>query len=134
MTTPRRLFALIAAVVALLALVTMLDFREKRSGSEIAAPTPPTPEVEATTALPSPMGEIPEEELRSALTDVCTNMSSESNDREWAQEDGHDQIDAYNKLKLSLSERLSVSSSGEHLHLAAMLENDPASQPNANSS
>ena len=40
------------------------------------------------------------------------------------EEEIQEQIEAFKELKQSLSERLSVSSSAEHLHLAALLEDD----------
>lgn len=73
--------------------------------------------------LPS-LPELPEADLRSAITELCTNRSRESGDKEWTPEETQAQIEAFNELKRNLSGRLSVSSSAEHLHLAALLEDD----------
>jgi len=124
MTSPRRLLA--AAFVALLVLATFLGFRENPNDTGIVAPTPITADVQPAEVLLGPIGEFPEEELRSALTEVCSTGMLESADKERTQEEIDEQIDAFNELELSLSERLSVSSSAEHLHLAALLEDNPA--------
>ncbi|MGI9237721.1 MAG: hypothetical protein ACR2QZ_10015 [Woeseiaceae bacterium] len=126
MSSARRFTAVVAAIVVLLVLVDILGSREKQSDAEITAPAPTTSEFQPTTASPAPIDELPEEEIRSALTDVCSTDTQETVDREWAQEEVQAQIDTFNELKLSLSERLSASTSAEHLHLAALLENDPA--------
>lgn len=128
MSSTRLLSAVIAAIVVLLVLVAILGSREKQSDAEIVAPAPTTPEFQPTTASPAPIDELPEEEIRSALTDVCSTDTPESDDKEWTQEEIQAQIDAFNDQKLSLSQSLSASSSAEHLHLAALLEDDPASR------
>ena len=65
------------------------------------------------------------EEIRFALTDVCSTDTPASDEKGRAQEDVQTRIDAFNELKLNLSERLSASATAEHLHLAALFENDP---------
>lgn len=72
--------------------------------------------------------EIPVDELRSALTDVCSNAAPDSVDKQWTQEEIQRQIDAFNEQKQTLSESLSASPSAEHLHLAALLVDDPLSR------
>lgn len=126
MTSPRRLFAMIAAIVALLALAAVPGFREKQSVTENAAPALIAPEVQPTAAAPPPIIELPVEEIRSALTDVCSTETPESDDTEWTPEEAQAQIHPFNELKLRVSERLSASASAEHLHLVALLESDPA--------
>lgn len=126
MSSARRVSALIAAIVVLLLLVAFLGSRENQSDAEIAGPVPTTPEVQPTTVLPAQIVDFSEEELRFGLTNLCSGNDQQSSDKEWTQEDIQTQIDAFNELKLSLSDRLSVSSSAEHLHLAALVEDDPA--------
>jgi hypothetical protein len=126
MTSPRHFSAVVAAIAALLVLAAILGYRGKQSDTEIAAAAPITPEVQPITAAPATIGELPEEEIRSALTDVCSTNTPKSDGKQWAQEESQARIDAFNELKLSLSERLSASASAEHLHLAALLENEPA--------
>jgi len=126
MSSARRFTAVIAAIVVLLLLVAILGSREKQSDTEIAAPALTTTEIRPTTASLALIGELPEEEIRLALTDDCSADTPESDDKERAREEVQVQIDAFNELKLSLSERLSASASAEHLYMAALLENDPA--------
>ncbi len=124
MTAPRRLLA--AALVVLLALAAFLGFRDNSNDSGILAPTPITAGAQPAEALPAPIAEIPEEEVRSALAAVCSTDTLESANKELTQEEIQEQINAFKELRQSLSERLSVSSSAEHLHLAALLEDDPS--------
>lgn len=120
----RRLSAVVASVAALAALLYVLGQRDQPGSFEIAAPDPisaVSPEAEAPT---SPSTEFPTAELRSALTEVCSEDDSEPVDEDMTQEEIQAQIDSFNELKASLSDRLSVSASAEHLHLAALLESD----------
>lgn len=128
MTSARRFSAVIAAIVALLVLAAIPGFREKQSDAEIAAPAPTTPEKQPTTASPAPIDELPEEEIRSALTDYCTNDRKQTGDKEWTAEKEQAATEALNVLRQNISDRLSVSSSTEHLHFAALFEDDSASQ------
>jgi len=128
MSSARRFPVVIAAIVALLLLVAILGFREKQSDAEIAVPAPTTTEVLPTTVSPAPIGEFPEEELRSALTNLCSGSGQQSDDKEWTAEEIQAATEARNELRQNISDRLSVSSSTEHLHLAALLEDDSASR------
>lgn len=109
-------------------LVYVLMQRGNPDDTEIVAPTPFSADKQQAEAPASPSPEFPAAELRSALTEVCSASDTESADKEWTQEEIQAQIDAFNEQKLTLSESLSASSSAEHLHLAALLENDPVAR------
>ena len=96
--------------------------------SETAISAPISSDVRPASLSPAADSDFPEAELRSALTEVCFAHVADSADGEWTQEKNQAQTEAFNALKQSLSERLSVSPSAEHLHLAALLEDDPASR------
>ncbi len=128
MSSTRRSSAVIAVVAALLVLTAVLGIREPQIDTELAAPVPTTQEVQPATASPAPIDELPEEAIRSALTGICSDVTSEADDKEWTLEELDAQIGAHNELVVSLSEGLSVSSSAEHLHLAALLDKDPTSR------
>lgn len=127
MSTPRRLAGLLV-IVTLLSLAYVIGQRENLDSPEFPAPAPPSVEVQATEATTPTPPEISTADLHSALSEVCSNAATDRNDREWTQEEVQAQIDAFNEQKLSLSQTLSASSSAEHLHLAALLEDDPASR------
>ena len=124
MTAPRRLLA--AAFVVLLVLAAFLGFRDDPNDTDIVARAPITAHVQPLEALPAPIGEFPEEELRSSFIEVCSTDTPGSANKELTQEEIQEQIDAFKELRQGLSERLSVSSSAEHLQLAALLEDDPS--------
>lgn len=129
MSSARRSSVVIAVIAALLVLAAVLGFREKQNDTGIAAPAPITTEVQLAASSPAPPHEFPVAALRSALTAVCSNDAPDSDDEEWTQEEIEAELDADYELQLRLSElsdRLSVSSSAEHLHLAALLQDDPA--------
>jgi hypothetical protein len=122
MTSARRLSVLIAVIVPLLVLVAVLELREKQNDTGITAPAPITTAVQPAASSPAPPQEFPVAALRSALTVVCSNDAPDSDDKDPTQEEFKAYLNELNELKLNLSE----SSSAEHLHVAALLENDPA--------
>lgn len=128
MSSPRRSSAVIAVIVGLLVLAAVLGLREPQIDTELAAVAPTTQQVHPAASSPAPIVEVPEEELRAALTAVCSTNSAQAANKEWTQEEIQAQIDAFNEQKVSLSQTLSASSSAEHLHLAALLDDDPASR------
>jgi hypothetical protein len=104
----------------LFGLATVPDLHEQQAGTGIGAPAPTTADVEPDEAPPAPPREFPTADLLSALTLVCSSEAADSDDEDdWTLEDEQ-------ALKRSVSERLSASSSAEHLHVAALLEVDPA--------
>ncbi|MCP5089543.1 MAG: hypothetical protein GY949_01325 [Gammaproteobacteria bacterium] len=129
MSSARRLPVAIALLVALLVLAAILGFLEKQGDTEIAALAPEPMEILPASVPPTSVVEFPVAALRSALTAVCSNDAADSEHKEWTQEEIEADLDALNELELrlsDLSDRLSLSSSAEHLHLAALLEDDPA--------
>ena len=122
MTPARRLSVLVAVIVPLLVLAAVLGFREKQNDTGSTAPAPITTEVQPTASSPAPPHEFPAAALRSALTAVCSNDAPDSDGKEPTQEEFEAYLNKLKELKLSLSE----SSSAEHLHVAALLEDDPA--------
>ena len=128
MSTPRRPLAGIVAVVAILLLVYIFGQRNNPDDTEVAAPTPISADVHPAKATAPPPTEFAVADLRSALTEVCSGNDAESAGRAWTQEEIQAQIDAFNEQKQSLSQSLSASTSAEHLHMAALLEDDPVSR------
>lgn len=124
MSSARRFLIVIAAIVALLVLGAVPGLREPQIDPELTAPAATTAEVPSTAASPALIGEFPEEELRSALTNSCSGDGQQSDDQEWTAGDIQAATEKMNKQRQSVSEQLSVSSSAEHLHLAALLEID----------
>ena len=125
MTIPRRSHVGLLAVAALVLSVYFIIQREEPRAADAPTASADVPGAEATTIASA---EFPASELRSALTDVCSDAATDSADKEWSQEEIQASIDAFNQQKQTLFETLSASSSAEHLHLAALLEDDPASR------
>lgn len=128
MSLRRRPLAGLLAIVALLLLIYFFGPRESSESTEIAAPDPVSAHVEPAEAVAPPPPEFTAADLSSALTEACSANVREFANKDWTQEEIQSQIDAFNEQKRSLSQHLSVSSSAEHLHLAALLEEDPASR------
>lgn len=126
-STPRRLAGLLGIVVLLL-LVYAFYQRENSDGSEFIVPSSTSADIQQTDANTPPPPELPAADLHSALTEVCADTATESAGGEWTQEEIQAQVYDFKQQKLRLSQNLSVSSSAEHLHLAALLEDDPASR------
>ena len=125
MKIPRRSLFGLLVVVALFLLGYFFSQREQPGIADPPASSANVPRVESTATT---LAEFPGAELRSALTDVCSDAATDSAIKEWTQEEFQSQTDAFNQQKQALSESLSASSSAEHLHLAALLEDDPASR------
>jgi|GEM_PF-1933605 len=121
----RRSLVGLLVVVALFLSAYFITQREEPRSADPPSTSADVPRAEPTTTTSA---EFPAAELRSALIDVCSNAATDSADKEWTQEEIQAQIDAFNEQKQTLSESLSASSSAEHLHLAALLEDDPASR------
>ncbi len=66
--------------------------------------------------------------LRSALTELCGSSDRRLSDDTLSPEEKQARIDEYSELPRKVVDGLSVSSSTEHLHLAALLEDDSASR------
>ena len=111
-------FVVVAALFLLAYLIA------QREDTRSAAPPPVSANIPLAEATGSPPTEVSATNLRAALTEVCSTGDTEAADKEWTQEEIRAQIDAFNELKLDLSDSLSVSASAEDLHLAAMLGND----------
>jgi len=125
MKTPRRSLVGLLVVVALFFSAHFITQREEPRFVDPSSASVDVPRGEAPTTTSA---EFPAAELRSALTDVCANAATDSANKEMTREEIQAQIDAFNEQKQTLSENLSVSLSAEHLHLAALLEDDPASR------
>ena len=125
MKIPRRSLVGLLVVVALFLSAYFVTRREEPRSADPPSTSADVPRAEATTTSSA---EFPAAELRSALTEVCSNAATDSADKEWTQEEIQAHIDAFNEQKQTLSESLSASSSAEHLHLAALLEDDPSSR------
>ena len=128
MTTPRRRLAGPVVAVALSVIAAGLILRGRQNDTEIAAAAPISADSRPVVQSAAPPRAFPETELLAALTAACAVPEPDSADQELTQDEAEVQIDAFNKLKASLSARLSVSSSAEHLLLTAMLEDNPTSR------
>lgn len=123
MNSNRRRIAAIVLTTALLGFAAGLGMREKPFDAEDADPISLEPIDLPSLSTASSLPELPESDLRAAMTDLC----SADNQRQIPM-DIQPHLKAFNDLKQSLSERLSVSSSTEHLHLAALLDGNSESR------
>lgn len=126
MMSARGLTAMVMLVAAVLGLAVSLGTREPPGGANDVEPVHAVPE-----SLPSPspivsLSELPQAELRSALADLCTENSQSLDDKEQTRYQTRAQTEALYGLKRSLTDRLAVSPSSEHLYLAALLESRSA--------
>jgi len=115
-------------VAALLGLAAGLGDREMLvestdvpSDRKVAEPLP------ATSSIDS-LQDSPQQDLSSALEEFCTSTGQQSNDKEWTAEKIQAETEKLHKVRKNVTDRLSVSSSTEHLHLAALLEDDSISR------
>ncbi|MGH8244104.1 MAG: hypothetical protein ACRETY_12240 [Steroidobacteraceae bacterium] len=114
--------------VALSVIAAGLILRGRQNDTEITAAAAISADSRPFFQSAAPPRAFPESELLAALTAACVVPEPNSADQELTQDGAEAQIDAFNKLKASLSARLSASSSEEHLLLTAMLEDDPVSR------
>lgn len=127
MSTPRRIIGFLAIVI-LSFLAYVVAQLENPPSTESVAPSPASLDTQPTEAHAPPPLESPTEDLRSALIEVCSSAATDPADREWTQEEIQAQIDALSERKQKLSQNLSASLVPEHLHLAALLQDDPESR------
>lgn len=127
MTSPGRWIASIV-VIALLAMAAVVGMREASVGINNIETSDVVPSLSSSQSLKIAMLEMPDADLRSALRDLCTRKSQEPRDSNWSLEETQSQIQALNELKRGVSNRLSASSSAEHLHLAALLDSGSVSR------
>lgn len=121
MSPATRSFAVIAAIVISALLFAVFGFREKRTDSGLPPPASTTTEAQPANSPPDQRHELPIANLRAALAAVCSDDAGAPADGSSTQGDTSPPIYPYPQLR----QNLSVSSSAEHLHLAAMLEDDP---------
>ena len=125
MSTLRRRLTVLLAVVGSLPLVFLATQRESSDDSEFAPAAPNSTDIQPIETVSSPPTEFSAADLQLALNTACSDDVEGVADKEWTREKIQAQIDAFNQQKQRLSERLAASSSAEHLHLAALLEEDP---------
>jgi hypothetical protein len=125
MSSSRRRTIGFLATIAVALLVFTLAQRENADDPGSSSSHPPASDLEQVQTTVPPTIELPEDDLRSALTDVCSSTAAEPADSAWTQEEIQRQIGAFNEQKRVLSKSLAASSVAEHLHVAAMLEDDP---------
>ena len=121
-----RSFAAIAAIAALLAAAAYLGPFQHQGDKAITPHSPIAPDVHPATSPSVREHEFPAAELRSALNDACSDATLERDGKAWTDGQIQSKLDAINGLKQSLSDRLSISPSADHLHVAALVEKDPA--------
>lgn len=125
MSSARPWSAVIALLVGLLLLAAALGLREAPI-HEVTVPTPAVPEAESTRTSPDPTDVTTAVDLQTAMSELCSTDTPGRSDGDSGRADTQEQITRFNNQKQGLAEQLSVSVSPEHLHLAALLETDPA--------
>ncbi len=120
MTSTGRRIASITAV-ALLGLAAIVGMLETSVDSNKDETTEVIPSLSSSPSSQSAAPELPDEDFRFALRELCASSAEHSGDDNWSPEETQAQRELFNELKRSLSNRLSVSSSAEHLHFAALL-------------
>ncbi len=120
MTSTGRRIASITAV-ALLGLAAIVGMLKTSVDTNKDETTEVIPSLSSSPSSQSAAPELPDEDFRFALRELCASNAEQSGDDNWSPEEVQAQREAFNELKRSLSNRLSVSSSAEHLHLAALL-------------
>ena len=124
MRSRSRLGMTLIVVLALLLLVERFRNREPASEAESGVPASVAAIDQPPAASAQVSDQYAEAELVTALAAVCSGTVGEPAEAEWTLE----QAGSPNELKAlmaSVSQGLSVSSSSEHLHLAALLSDDP---------
>ena len=128
MSAIRRNLIGLLAVISIFVLGYVIAMRGISDDGEISAATPVSADVSRAVRNSTTKTGFPEAELRFALTDVCSKASSDSADVARTPDEHQAEFDAFNAKKSALSDRLSASSFPEHLHLAAMLADDPVTR------
>lgn len=124
----RRVFGQISIILALV-LIAVLGIRERQvDDARDEEPVPVATEVQFPEPATTLSSNLPEAELLSALAAACSEARRASGNNDWTQAENQARIAAFNELKVGLSERLSVSPAADHLHLAALLEDDAGVQ------
>lgn len=122
MTSGRRVSVTVALVLIASILVAVITHGDRQVDSPVAAPVASTAVAPAGDLSQTPTDEIPSDTLQSALSKVCAGNSQEPDTSPLT---GDDETQAQFEKRLEdISERLSVSSTAEHLHVAALLTQD----------
>ena len=101
MTSVRRSLVVVVSAAALLLLIYVFGPPDNPDAIELAASEPmPAGARRIETTTPS-LSEFPVEDLRSTLSEVCSNEAADSTDKAWTQEETWAQ-DAINAQNLSL--------------------------------
>lgn len=86
------------------------------------------PSLSSAPAVRNAAPKLADEDLKFALRDLCASSIQPSEADNWGPEETQTETDWWNEQKRTISNRLSVSASAEHLYLAALLESGSASQ------
>jgi hypothetical protein len=116
------------ALVALLGVAATVGMRGTPDDTNDIATAKVIPSPSPLTSLQSATPTMPEATILAALQELCANSTEGSDNDNWSPEETQARVEAFNNLKQTLSNRLSVSSSAEHLHLAALLERESVSR------
>lgn len=128
MSTPRRSLAGLFVIISVLALAYFTATRGHFDEGETPATAPTSAGVSPASETAEKSVEFREAELRDAFANVCSEAFSASADGSWSRDEPQSAFDAFIERQSALAERLSQSSFAEHLHLAAMLADDPATR------
>ena len=127
MISPRR-WILSIVVIAVLGLAAIVGVRETSVGTNIVETAEVVPSPSSSPFSQSETPKLPDADLRSALENLCASSAEQSGDTNWTPGEAQSRLEAFNELKRSLSNQLAVSSSADHLHLAALLANGSESR------
>ena len=127
MISPARWIAYVAAI-ALLGLAVTFGMLETSVDTIHVDTTDVIPSPSPVPAERSAAPGLADEDLRFALEDLCASRVQPSDDGNWVSEETQSETEWWNEQKRTISNRLSVSASAEHLYFAALLESESASQ------
>ncbi|MEM6809567.1 MAG: hypothetical protein AAF574_10045 [Pseudomonadota bacterium] len=120
----RRLFVGVSLFVALLGLAVFSGSRAPKPSGGLEDAVTVDHDDWVLTEDSSPQTETIRATLASAVRSACDGRESQADDGEWAQLNAKEREDFFNALMQTVSERLSESTSAEHLHVAAILTDD----------
>ena len=126
--TRRKPIFILALIVTLLVIASLIQIGRKDIESETGAIESTTSSTPNTGIATARLDEFPAESLRSALSDRCADLAREARNQASTDAAIQAEIDSFDELRSTVSKGLSVSSSAEHLYLAALLEEDPESK------
>ena len=126
MNLSRQVIAAVAVLLAIMVVMVFLISDRKMGDIDFLPPASTTPDRPPVELSASPEREPDEDAPPSPiLTANCLPETAEKEKKVWTQEEVERKTDEFEKLEQRLSEYLLASESSEHIHLAALLEDNP---------